>query len=156
LCKATRNLIFYMNVQEQIQKYITSQPEPKSSDMQTLHRIILGVMPASKLWFLDGKNSENKTVSNPNIGYGFHTMKYADGTTREFYQIGLSANKTGISVYILGIEDKKYLARTYGKDLGKASLTGYCIRFKTLKDINIEILEAAIRYGFETRNEKAA
>ena len=143
-----------MNVQEQIQKYISSQPEPKRSDMEALHRTILQIMPACKLWFLDGKNSENKTVSNPNIGYGLHAMKYADGTTREFYQIGLSANKTGISVYILGIEDKKYLAQTYGKVLGKASVTGYCIRFKTLKDINIEILEAAIRNRVEAQNEK--
>ena len=143
-----------MNVQEQIQKYISSQPEPKRSDMEALHRIILQVMPACKLWFLDGKNSENKTVSNPNIGYGLYAMKYADGTTREFYQIGLSANKTGISVYILGIEDKKYLAQTYGKELGKASVTGYCIRFKTLKDINIEILKAAIRNRVETRIKK--
>src|ERR1043166_7239539 len=133
-----------MDVQEQIKKYIGSQPEPKCSDMQKLHRIILEVMPASKLWFLDGKNSENKTVSNPNIGYGLHTMKYADGTTREFYQIGMSANTTGISVYILGIKDKKYLAQKYGKKLGKASVSGYCIKFKTLKDINIETLKAAI------------
>lgn len=143
-----------MGIQEQIEKYITSQPEPKSRDMQALHRVILEVMPACKLWFLDGKNSEGKTVSNPNIGYGFQTIKYADGTTREFYQIGLSANKTGISVYILGIEDKKYLAQTYGKELGKASVTGYCIRFKTLKDINVEVLEAAIRFGFEATSEK--
>ena len=143
-----------MSVEEQIQKYINSQPEPKRTDMQGLHRIILQVMPACKLWFLDGKNSENKTVANPNIGYGLQTIKYADGTTREFYQIGLSANKTGISVYILGIEDKKFLAQTYGKELGKASVTGYCIRFKTLKDINIEILEAAIRFGFEAKQEK--
>ena len=143
-----------MRVQEQIRKYFTSQPEPKRSDLQVLHDIILQVSPASKLWFLDGKNDEGKTVSNPNIGYGLHTMKYADGTTREFYQIGLSANKAGISVYILGIEDKKYLAQTYGKKLGKASVTGYCIRFKTLKDIDIEILEAAIRYGSQAQNEK--
>ena len=138
-----------MNTQEQIEEYITSQPEPKRSDMQALHRIILQVMPACKLWFLDGKNSENRTVSNPNIGYGFQTMKYADGKIREFYQIGLSANKTGISVYVLGIKDKKYLAQTYGKKIGKASVSGYCINFKTLKDINIDILEAAIRYRVE-------
>src|SRR5436190_9502383 len=100
-----------MNVEEQIKKYINSQPEPKSSDMQALHRIIRQVMPACKLWFLDGKNSENKTVSNPNIGYGLQTIKYAGGTTREFYQIGMSANTTGISVYILGIKDKKFLIR---------------------------------------------
>ena len=138
-----------MNVQEQIEEYITSQSELKRNDMQELHRIILQLMPACKLWFLDGKNSENKTVSNPNIGYGSYTIKYADGTTREFYQIGLSANKTGISVYVLGIKDKKYLAQTYGNKLGKASVTGYCIKFKTLKDINTDVLEAAIRYGVE-------
>ena len=138
-----------MTVQEQIQKYIAGQPEAKRSDIETLHRMILKVMPACKLWFLDGKSEEGRIVSNPNIGYGAYTMRYTDGSTREFYQIGLSPNKTGISVYIMGIEDKKYLAETYGKDLGKASVTGYCIRFKTLKDINIEILEAAIRHGFE-------
>jgi hypothetical protein len=139
-----------MNVQEQIEKYIASQPEPKSSDMQELHRHILQVLPGYKLWFLDGKNSENKTVSNPNIGYGSYTIKYADGTTREFYQIGMSANQTGISVYVMGIKDKTYLAQTFGKKLGKASVSGYCIKFKTLKDINIDILEAAILYGVKT------
>ena len=138
-----------MNVQQQIKEYIAGQPEPKRNDMQDLHRIIQEVMPASKLWFLDGKNSENKTVSNPNIGYGLQTIQYADGNTREFYQIGLSANTTGISVYILGINDKKYLAKIYGTKIGKASVTGYCIKFKTLKDINIEILKAAVRDGVE-------
>ena len=138
-----------MNIQEQIKTYIASQPEPKRSDMQELHRRILQVMPACKLWFLDGKNSENKTVSNPNIGYGSYTIKYANGETREFYQIGLSANTTGISVYILGIKDKKYLANTYGKKMGKASVTGYCIKFKTLNDVNIDTLEAAIQDGVE-------
>jgi hypothetical protein len=138
-----------MNVQEEIKKYIASQPEAKRSDMQELHRFILQVLPGCKLWFLDGKNSEGKTVSNPNIGFGFYTIKYADGTTKEFYQIGLSANTTGISVYILGLKDKTYLTQTYGKKLGKASVTGYCIKFKTLKDINMDILEAAIRYGVE-------
>jgi hypothetical protein len=143
-----------MNVKEQIKKYITSQPEPKRSDMQELHRLTLRVLPACKLWFFDGKNSDNQTVANPTIGYGCHTITYAKGTTREFFQVGVSANKTGISVYILGIKDKTYLSKTFGKKLGKATVTGYCLRFKTLKDINIDILEAAIRYGLDAKNEK--
>jgi hypothetical protein len=143
-----------MSVKEQIKEYITRQAEPKRSDMQELHRTILQVMPACKLWFLDGKDDKGKIVSNPNIGYGSYTIKYADGTTRDFYQIGLSANTSGISVYILGIEDKTYLAQTYGKQLGKASVTGYCIRFKTIKDINIDILQAAIRSGVEITSKK--
>ncbi len=141
-----------MDVQAQIEAYIASQPEPKRSDMQVLHRLVPEIMPGCKLWFLDGKNSEGKIVSNPNIGYGLQTMKYADGKTREFYQIGISANKTGISVYILGINDKTYSAKTYGQKIGKATVTGYCINFKTLKDINIHILEEAIR--FRVRQEQ--
>lgn len=143
-----------MDVQEQIKKYIASLPEPKRSEMQDLHLHILQLSPKCKLWFDDGTNSEGKTVSNPNIGYGTYTIKYANGTSREFYRVGLSANTKGISVYILGIKDKTYLALTYGKELGKASVTGYCIKFKTLKDINMDVLEAAIRYRFETQHEK--
>ncbi|SIN86824.1 DUF1801 domain-containing protein [Chitinophaga niabensis] len=142
-----------MNIQEQIEKYISSQPELKRSDMQALHDLTLQILPGCKLWFDNGQNSENKTVSNPTIGYGFHTIKYADGKTRDFFQIGLSANKTGISVYILGIRDKTYLVQTFGKEIGKASVTGYCIKFKTLKDINMDVLEAAIRYGVEVTGE---
>lgn len=138
-----------MNTHEQIKAYIATQPEPKRSDMQALHGIILALMPECRLWFLDGKDENGRTVSNPNIGYGLQSRKYADGKTKEFYQIGISANTTGISVYILGIEDKKYLAEKYGKELGKASVTGYCIKFKTLKDVNRDILQAAIRHGTE-------
>jgi hypothetical protein len=145
-----------MSVQEEIKKYITSQPEPKRSAIQELHRLTLQVSPECKLWFFDGKNSKNQTVSNPTIGYGFHTIKYASGKSRGFFQIGVSGNKTGISVYILGLKDKKHLAKAYGKKLGKASVNGYCIRFKTLKDINIDTLEAAIRYGLAAQNEKAS
>ncbi len=143
-----------MNVQEQIKEYITSQPESKRSEMQELHLLILRVSPKTKLWFFDGKNSENKTIANPTIGYGSYTIIYTDGKTREFFQIGMGANKTGIFVHILGIKDKTFLTQTYGKTLGKASVSGYCIKFKTLKDINVDILEAAIRYRFEALDEK--
>ena len=138
-----------MNVQEQIASYISNQTEAKRSEMETLHQIILQIHPNCKLWFLDGKDANGKTVSNPNIGYGWQTITYKDGKTKAFYQIGLSANTTGISVYILGIEDKKHLINTYGKNLGKATITGYCIKFKTLKDIDINVLESAIQFGFE-------
>jgi hypothetical protein len=143
-----------MDVQEQIRLYISSQVEPKRSGMEELHSLILEIMPGCRVWYLDGRNSENKIVTNPNIGYGFQTIKYVDGTTKEFYQIGLSANKMGISVYILGIKDKTYLANTYGEELGKASVSGYCIKFKTLKDININTLKEAIIYGIKGENEK--
>jgi hypothetical protein len=138
-----------MNIREQIKEYIASQPELKRVEIETLHKRILQLLPKCKLWFLDGKDEKGKIVTNPNIGYGLQTIKYADGKTKDFYQVGISGNTTGISVYVIGIEDKKYLTETYGKKIGKASITGYCIKFKTLKDINIDILEEAIRDGVE-------
>lgn len=136
-----------MSIEDQIKDYIAAQPEQKRNDMQMLHHTIMKIMPDCKLWFLDGKDDGGKTVSNPNIGYGLQTLKYVDGSAREFYQIGISSNTKGISVYIMGIGDKKHLAETYGQKLGKASVTGYCIRFKTLEDINTDVLYDAILDG---------
>ena len=138
-----------MDAREQIGEYIAAQPEPKRGEMQQLHQAILAMMPTCKLWFLDGLDEKGKIVSNPNIGYGSQTIQYANGKTKEFYQVGMSANTTGISIYIMGIADRNYLARTFGQALGKASVTGYCIKFRKLADINIDVLEAAIRYGVE-------
>lgn len=138
-----------MSPQEQIKKYIENQPEPKRTDIKSLHQRMVKMLPKSKLWFLDGKDDNGKVVSNPQIGYGLQTLKYADGKTKPFYQIGISTNTKGISVYIMGIDDKTYLPKTYGKTLGKADVTGYCIKFKTLKDIDIDVLEKAILDGVE-------
>ncbi len=138
-----------MSLQKQIKEYIATQPEPKRSEMQQLQAMILALMPTCKLWFLDGKDEKGKTVSNPNIGYGSQNLQYANGKTREFYQIGISANTTGISVYIMGLNDKKYLTQAFGQKLGKASITGYCIKFKTLADIKIDVLKAAIQDGID-------
>ena len=141
-----------MNIQAQIKEYIASLPDEKRTEMEVLHKRILKLMPKCKLWFLDGKDDNGKIISNPNIGYGLFKIKNADtkagpGKTKEFYQIGISPNTAGISVYIMGVKDKAYLPQTYGNKLGKASVTGYCIKFKTLKNINIDILEEAIQDG---------
>lgn len=142
-----------MSIEEQIKTYISSQPEPKRSELAELHELILQHLADCKLWFTDGKNGEGKVVANPNIGYGQYTIKYADGTARDFYRIGLSANKTGISVYILGLEDKTYLSRTLSEAIGKASVTGYCVKFKSVKEINLGVLLDAIQYGIRSQTE---
>jgi hypothetical protein len=136
-----------MNNEEQITNYINSQSGQKSIEMAELHSYILSLLPGTRLWYDDGRNAENKVVSNPNIGYGLQKLKYANGSSKEFFQIGLSANTTGFSIYILGLKDKSYLASTYGKRLGKATVTGYCIKFKTIRDIQLDVLGEAILYG---------
>src|SRR5947209_5617681 len=112
-----------VDVQAQIDGYIAGQPEPKRQALQALHGLIEGISPGCRLWFLDGRDAEGKVVSNPNIGYGATTLTYSGGESREFYGIGVSANTAGISIYVMGLADKAYLARTYGGRLGKAKIT---------------------------------
>lgn len=138
-----------MNIQDQIKNYLSSLPEPKRTDMELLHKHIMKELAGCKRWFLDGTDETGKVVSNPNIGYGLQTITYADGKTKPFYQVGISANSTGISVYIMGIKDKNYLPDTYAKKIGKANVTGYCIKFKKLTDIHIETLFIAIKDGVQ-------
>jgi hypothetical protein len=54
-----------MSVQEQINKYIASQPEPKGSEMQALHKLTLQVMPKCKLWFTMAKTAKAKLFLIP-------------------------------------------------------------------------------------------
>ncbi|MBA1550741.1 DUF1801 domain-containing protein, partial [Klebsiella pneumoniae] len=76
-------------------------------------------------WFDSGIDDKGKLVANPTIGYGLFTIQYADGRTKEFFQIGISTNATGISVYIMGLKDKTYLPENYAEKIGKAKVTGY-------------------------------
>lgn len=130
-----------MSVREQIESYIADQPPAKSEALRDLHRRILAISPDAKLWFLDGRNADGKVVSNPNIGYGAETLTYANGDTRAFYKIGLSATTSGLSVYVMGLKDKKHLSETYGSRLGKAKITGYCISFRSVEDVDLGVLE---------------
>jgi hypothetical protein len=133
-----------MSVREQIGSYIGDQSPAKSAEMRDLHRRILAISPRAKLWFMDGRNDEGKVVANPTIGYGSQTLHYADGTSKPWFKIGLSGNTTGISVYVMGLEDKKFLVKTYGSRLGKAKITGYCIKFKSIKDVDLAVLTEVV------------
>jgi hypothetical protein len=141
-----------MNIENEITAYLESLPKRKRTEMETLHNRISELLPECELWFLDGKDGNGKLVSNPSIGYGTQTLTYANGKTKKFYQIGISANASGISVYIMGLTNKTYLLNKYSQDLPKASVTGYCIKFKTLMDIDFATLERAVLDGVKQTN----
>ncbi len=141
-----------MNTQEQINELIYTQPEAKRREMQELHNLILTLMPNCKQWYFDGKNGEGKQVAHPTIGYGNYIITYKDGSTRDFFRIGLLATPTGLAVHIMGIEDKKFLIDTYGKTIGKAKVGSYGITFKSIADINLEILKDAIQNRAKATN----
>jgi hypothetical protein len=132
-----------MTVLERIDRYIEAQAPAKRAELRDLHQRILAIAPGAKLWFLDGRDT-GKVVTNPNIGYGAETLGYADGSSRLFYKLGLSANTAGLSVYVMWLKDKAYLAQTYGPRLGKAKITGYCIKFRSVRDVDLGVFEALV------------
>jgi Domain of unknown function (DU1801) len=141
-----------MEIKARIRDFIKSQPELKQNEMQELHNLILQILPNCKQWYFDGKNENGKQIAHPTIGYGNYTITYKDGSTREFFRIGLLANTTGLAVHIMGLEDQKFLQDKYGKTIGKAKVGSYGITFKSIKDINLEILKEVIYFRAELNN----
>ena len=83
-------------------------------------------------------------ITNPNIGYGNLQLQYKDGSSKPFYQEGITAHSSGYSIYLMGLPNKHYLASTYGKKIGNASISSYCIKFKSIKEVDIAVLKRAI------------
>jgi len=141
-----------MNISGQIRNYIEGLEPIKKLEINTLHDLILQKMAHAQLWFLDGRDADGKIVTNPSIGYGNVNLTSAQDPNRDFYQVGISANAAGISVYIMGLKDKNYLPGNYGERLNKAKVSGYCIKFRKLSDIDLDVLLEAIQDGVEQTN----
>lgn len=138
-------------VQSQIQSHFEKLENLKSIELQQLHKLIVTTNPTCKLWFDNGINDEGKVVTNPTIGYGLQTLHYAKGETKKFFQIGICATTTGISIYLIGLKDKNMLKETFSPSIGKATITGYCVKYKRLSELNPESLTKLILFGFSEK-----
>jgi len=125
---------------ESVDAYLGSHPEPKRTDLCCLHEKFKSLFPGQPVSYFDGLDDNGKVVANPTLGYGSHTHKSANGASKKVFKLGLSANKTGISIYVMGIADKMLLQSMFQDRLGKAKVTRYCIRFGKLADIDVNLL----------------
>jgi hypothetical protein len=96
--------------------------------------------------FFDGKNEKGKVVTNPTIGFGKSRIHYANGLFQDTFRIGICATSRGLSIYILGLEDKNFLREFLGSRLGKAKITGYAMSFKKMSDIDESVLRELLNY----------
>ncbi|MEN9333853.1 MAG: hypothetical protein RLY35_1033 [Bacteroidota bacterium] len=137
-----------MNTTEQIAAFLISLPANKVEELKELHQMILAKTGETLLHFFDGKNEEGKIVANPTIGFGQTRLTYANGSFQDTFRLGISANATGISIYIIGLKDKNILKEKFGPRIGKAKITGYCIRFKRLGDLDRTVLAELVAFAF--------
>ena len=116
-------------------QYLNSLKDPaRKAEMKALDALIRKALPREK-----------RIVDRGMLGYGPFHYKYASGREGDTAKVGLSSRAQYISVYLLGIKDGKYIAESYRKALGKASVGKSCIRFRSLEDIDTRVLAKAIK-----------
>lgn len=116
------------------EEYISAIPEPRRQEVAALHDLIQKTTPSLTPHILSGM-----------IGYGTYRYRYASGREGDWSLIALANQKNYISLYICSIENGKYIAEEYKDKLPKASIGKSCIRFKTLKDIDLTLLTGIIK-----------
>lgn len=110
-------------------QYIAAVREPLRKDVAQLHALIRRAAPSFAPY-----------VTGRMIGYGKYHYRYATGREGDACRVGLAAGKSGISLYVLAVDNRGYLAEQAGATLGKVSVGKSCIRIKRYSDVNIPAL----------------
>lgn len=79
------------------------------------------------------------------IGYGVYRYAYESGRKGEAHTLAFYPRKGKITLYLM--DGTARYAALLAK-LGKHTITGYCVYFKSLKDIDISVLEAIIQESY--------
>ena len=117
-----------------IKEYLDALPPERREPIEFLHAMIQKVSPKLKPHF----------ASNM-LGYGSFPYKNYKKEPIEWPVIALASQKQYMSLYVCAIQNGKYIAETYKKDLGKVSVGRSCIRFKKLSDLNLVTLKKVIK-----------
>lgn len=79
------------------------------------------------------------------IGYGVYKYEYSSGRKGEAHTLGFYPRKGKITVYLM---DGTTRYSGLLEKLGKHTITGYCIYFKQLSDIDVKVLEEIIKRSY--------
>ncbi len=121
------------------------------SEITQLHELIVSLLPNGKLHVESGVSDNGKIIHNPTLCYGELDLPLSGGKTRRTFQIGLTSNATGLSVHVMGLRNKCSLKELMGPNIGKASITGYCLRFKTIKSVSLEALSTGLTKAIQVQ-----
>lgn len=130
-----------------IKSYLDSLPENTKEELTFFHQQVLEKYPNCRIWFLDGKDASGKVISNPNMGYGSITLPTKTNINREFYKLGISANSKGFSIYFMGLTDRNLIQNHLGHFFPNSKITGYCLNLKSIKKVELAILDKLIQFG---------
>lgn len=114
-----------------------------SIELLTTVQWIAKHFPLLETSFFDGKNASGKIVTNPTYGFGKLVQSNVNRGNPTF-QLGVSANSAGITLSFIGIRNHINLSELC-HGIGNASITKYCIKFKSFNDLDEIVLLEAIK-----------
>ncbi len=88
------------------QAYIDALAEPRRSQIQHLHDVIVAAIPTADLRVWD--------YAGGLIGYGTYRYSTSKGPAGDWFAIGLASRKAYISLYSMGTRGRGYLVEAMG------------------------------------------
>lgn len=125
-----------------VDDFIGSLPDDARNDISAIDGVIAEVMSGLPRVLYTGVfwGGSDQEI----IGYGDMDSPRSDGTTVEWFVVGLAKQKNYLSLYVNVVEDRKYLSETYGKKLGKVKVGKASISFGSADEIDLEELRSLV------------
>lgn len=132
---------------ESVDAWLASIEDERAEDFRRLDALISDVFADDSRVLWAGKfwGGTDQTI----IGYGDLIQPRPKGDDVHWFVVGLALQKANISIYVNAIKDGQYLGKVYGKRLGKVKLGSASIGFKTLADLDRDVLKEMLA---EARN----
>lgn len=113
---------------------IAALPEVRRDSVRRLHELIRATLPDLPV-----------EASGSSIGYGPYHYRYASGREGDTYQVMLAANRSSISLHVLGTDAEGYLAERWADRVGRAKVGKSCVRFGTTEDLDLDAVADLLR-----------
>ena len=115
--------------------------------LSSLDRLITDAMPGRRRVLYVGKfwGGTDQEI----IGYGHIVQPRPRGEEVHWFLVGLARQKDHYSLYVNAVDGGKYLGQQYKGRLGKVKLGSASIGFKSLEDVDLEVLEELMRRAHE-------
>jgi hypothetical protein len=117
------------------EQYIAQLDEPRREQIGRLHDLIRTTVPELEPYMESGM-----------IGYGRYHFRYPTGREGDWCLLGVASHKRYISFYVVAENATGgYLAEAYRDRLPKADIGKSCVRFRSLDDLDQEVLRELVR-----------
>ena len=126
--------MFSKNDATSVEEYLLMVPDDRKNDIDFLHDFIQKAVPNLKPYFATNM-----------IGYGSFYYLDSKKQKKDWPIIALANQKNYVSIYVCAVIKDKDAIEKYKKELGKHSKGISCIRFKKIKETNLETLKIVLK-----------